>query len=153
MSFTSSRALHSLGVAKLMQFWSNELGGFDPDEMFVLGWLHDVGYAIAWGDNETRTKVGAFLLSMLGYSGAPEIESHGNATPDDSVELQLLNLADMSINSRGDRDSFQDRRRDISERYGEDSIQVRRFDDCLSTAKKYKIYQELMSKGLLDDFD
>lgn len=68
MSFTSSRALHSLGVAKLMQFWSNELGGFDPDEMFVLGWLHDVGYAVAWGDNETRTKVGAFLLSMLGYS-------------------------------------------------------------------------------------
>lgn len=121
--------------------------------MFVLGWLHDVGYAVAWGDNETRTKVGAFLLSMLGYSGAPEIESHGNATPDDSVELQLLNLADMSINSRGDRVSFQDRRRDISERYGEDSIQARRFDDCLSTAKKYKIYQELMSKGLLDDFD
>ena len=89
--------------------------------LFALGWLHDLGYALARPGEGHEDAGGRFLRSM-GYADWREVAEHGNPDPGyASVLLEVLNAADMLTDSRGNAVTFSERLADIAERYGEDS--------------------------------
>ena len=114
-----NRIKHILSVARLMKENATKWG-LDPEEMFTLGYLHDIGYE--FGGSEEHHINGASLLAKQGYKYIQEILYHGK--PDvgyESPALDLLNFADMHINKKGEYVSFADRLEDIANRRGKDS--------------------------------
>ena len=129
------RILHSHGVAEYM--YSNA-GRYElnPDEMYVLGLLHDIGYV---SDKANHESAGALLLQKLGYNGYEPILWHGT-TPDDFLsnrkqntlpsELRLLLEANLQINSKGEFVGYMSRLDEVKEEYG---INSRVYRVCRST--------------------
>lgn len=108
-----------LGVAKLMRKYAKKLN-LDEHEMFVLGLLHDIGYE--FGDNSNHNEIAFNILNKNNYKYAYEILYHGIAdTQYSSPELDLLNYADMHIDTQGNYVSFDNRLQDIKSRRGETS--------------------------------
>lgn len=121
-SFTENRAKHSLGVAQLMQEKALSETGDEKyaKEMFLLGWLHDIGYQ--WVDAD-HAKAGGKFLESVGYTYSPEVKYHGNPdVQNPTKELTLLNWADTHVDGEGNRASFEERLQDIGKRHGADSI-------------------------------
>ena len=88
-------------------------------EMFLLGWLHDIGYQ--W-DNADHAKAGGSFLELIGYPYAPEVKYHGDPdVQNPTKELSLLNWADMHVDGKGNQVSFEERLQDIANRHGTDS--------------------------------
>ena len=113
------KAAHSLGVGKLMYYLAKEKGWKEEkcQEMFVLGYLHDVGYEFT--DNEYHALTGAEILAFSDYKYCKEIMFHGSLQKSFcSEELDLLNIADLHIDSNGNFVSIRRRLKDIAERYG-----------------------------------
>ena len=121
---------HMVGVAEYMRDHAEEYG-LNPDEMYVLGLLHDIGYLEGRNEHE---QYGAKMLSEMGlnmvYTYA--ICHHGDnpyalcpdgINPSDkAVKPYLLLLeGDMSVNAQGYRVGFDKRIEDIGQRYGFDS--------------------------------
>lgn len=139
----TSKELHCLAVAKYM-FEKAANYGLDPEKMFVLGLLHDIGYLYGRKEHELT---GSELLSQMGFSNTyiDAIRNHGTSPyglPDHNLtsELFLLQQADMSVNAKGDVVTFEERLCDIKTRYGSDS-------DQYLTAKDIVMYQK-ENKGL-----
>ena len=110
---------HIIGVARLMKDKAAEVG-LDPEEMFTLGMLHDIGFE--FGSSEEHHQIGYEILSSQGYKYALEVLYHGKPTNEySSRALDLLNYADLHISKTGEYVSFEDRLRDIKARRGEDS--------------------------------
>lgn len=135
----SNRALHSLAVAKLMEQKAEELN-LDKEKMFMLGWLHDIGYEFT--DNKTKhPEAGGKFLESIEYEFQEEVKNHGN--PDSvyqSVELDLLNYADMHIDYKGNYVTFEERAEDIKNRYGKDSIQ---YNNALRIIKRLESLEKI----------
>jgi len=113
------RIKHIISVARLMKEEA-ESRGLDPEEMFALGYLHDIGYE--FGESEEHHKVGAEMLFKQGYKYVNEILYHGKPNQEyHSEALDLLNFADMHINKKGEYVSFADRLDDIANRRGKNS--------------------------------
>ena len=111
-----------------------KLLNLNEDDMFLLGYLHDVGYF----KDETLNhgQVGEIILTRNGYKYAKEILYHGNPNPDySSVELDLLNYCDMHIDGTGRLVSFEERLLDIKTRHGEDSLA---YQNSKAVAEKLK---------------
>lgn len=127
--FTENRTLHCRGVALKMQTDGAKLG-LDPNEAFLVGWLHDAGYSC--GDNRTHAKKAGLLLKRNGYRYWKEVYSHG--TPDGLFSSMgvLLNIADMSISSQGAEVSFGKRLEDVIVRYGIESLQYKECSEMVS---------------------
>lgn len=120
----NNRALHSLAVAKLMEQKAEELN-LNKEKMFMLGWLHDIGYEFT-KDKNKHPEAGGNFLESIGYEFQEEVKNHGN--PDSvyqSVELDLLNYADMTTDYKGNYVAFEKRAEDIKARYGSNSIQYK----------------------------
>ena len=151
---------HSVGVAKFMAEWASlhpkEM--LMPDEMYILGLLHDIGkiYPTNFDMNTGKEKPGVYqniydghaekggsLLSDLGFHCAKEVLHHGKDVDSYffSVKLLLLNLADLSVNGEGKVISIKERMEDIGVRYGTDSKQ---YKHCISVIGK------LVGLGWLD---
>ena len=114
-----NRKKHIFAVAKLMEEKAEELG-LDKEEMFTLGFLHDIGYE--FGGSEEHHIKGYEILSKQNYKYAKEVRYHGMPTQEyTSLALDLLNYADMHINKKGEYVTFEDRLADIAERRGKDS--------------------------------
>ena len=91
--------------------------------MFILGFIHDVGYEYS-SDQSEHEELGGTLLKLMGFRYAQEVYHHGN--PDVAKmtpELLVLNIADMSVNRSGQRVTFDQRLNDIEARYGAESSQ------------------------------
>ena len=58
-----NRIKHILSVARLMKENAEKLG-LDPEEMFTLGYLHDIGYE--FGGSEEHHIKGAEMLAKQG---------------------------------------------------------------------------------------
>lgn len=123
-----SRINHSLAVAKKMveigkaQKFSND----QLKELFVLGYLHDIGYE--FGDHENHAKIGGLILKDSGYKYWREVYYHGKSEAKyQSKYLSILNSADMQINSRGEDVGYQKRLENIASRYG---IESDIYKDC-----------------------
>lgn len=134
--------LHSYAVAWYMCVKA-ESRGLDPELMFLLGLLHDIGREFG---NDAHEAVGASLLVKLHskpnyiyalrYHGMPPteiIDKYGEEalTP----ELLLLLEADMHVNNLGILVSYEDRLTDIRNRYGAESQEYKNSEQIVTYLK------------------
>lgn len=113
-----NRLKHSLAVANKMIELNN---GKNNEEIFLIGYLHDIGYKFT--DNKIEhNKVGGEILKNAGFKYWQEIYYHGEINCKyNSYYLDLLNKADMMIDSQGNDVGFENRLEDIKNRYREKS--------------------------------
>ncbi len=113
------RLIHMCAVANLMKKTAKNLN-LNENEMFLLGFLHDVGYEF---DKDNHELAGGKFLATQNYKFFNEVLFHGEPNCKyHSSALDLLNYCDMHINSAGKFVSFNQRLEDIALRYGKDSI-------------------------------
>ena len=120
----NDRLKHSYAVANKMIELGKEknLPEIELQELFLLGYLHDIGYE--FGTNENHCSIGGSLLKESNYKYWQEVYYHGIPNSDyKSLYLDILNKADMMIDKYGNDVGFDKRLEDIKSRYGEDSIQ------------------------------
>lgn len=109
-------------------------------QLYVLGLLHDVGYAF---DPDDHAHAGGSVLISLGVE-IDAVYDHGDPTVgfmDD--ELLIVNAADMTTSPTGALMRMEDRLNDIEERYGADSPQL-----ACARAVADRIKYELVKRGL-----
>jgi hypothetical protein len=108
--------------------------------LYILGLLHDVGYAF---DPTDHAHAGGRVLIGLGVA-ADAVYDHGDPNVgfmDD--ELLIVNAADMTTSPTGAPMRMEDRLRDIGERYGVDSPHL-----ACARAVADRIKYELARRGL-----
>ena len=114
--FDLNRAAHCRGVAILMHRLAPTLG-LDADRMTLLGWIHDLGYLT--GHADTHAPDLGRLLEAEGYAYAGAAGRHGTDRIDyDDPADVLLDIADMSVDGAGLLVSFDERVRDVADRWG-----------------------------------
>ena len=121
-----NRVRHCYGVGLKASELGRILFGWSDEkcrEMFVMGYLHDVGYQFAH-DQVEHAEIGGELLRSLGFKYWAEIFHHGDPESTyQSDELLVLNLADMLTSKDGNPTTLSDRVVDIAKRYGVESAQ------------------------------
>lgn len=126
MDITIDRMKHSLAVAAKMKELARqepEKYPVDPEDAFVLGMLHDIGYEFSKEQKEHAAK-GGLILQKQDYKYWKEVYYHGIPQKEyDSPMLRLLNYADMITGPTGVYMTIQERINDIAERYGKGSWQ------------------------------
>lgn len=135
-----NKKMHMFGVAQFMHDQAPKYG-LKPDEMYVLGLLHDVGYIYdGWHNHEEK---GANLMRELGFKYADAISLHGVDVDDFngktlSKEAMLLMAADSCVDYEGNIGSYESRRKDIEKRYDErdKSFYLERFDKRIKFLKE-----------------
>lgn len=120
------RLRHSLAVGRTMSELARDLMSWDNEkceDMFVLGFVHDIGYEFTETQPE-HALLGGESLRRAGYRYWHEVSSHGDPHPAyASDELMLLNLADMTTGRHGKHVTIEQRLADIGARYGTESRQ------------------------------
>lgn len=139
MGLDNNRIKHILSVAYKMKRIVEETPGLydvTPQEAFMIGYLHDVGYVFT--DNQIEHEhLGGELLKEMGYKFWREIYFHGDPMAEyDSKELRLLNAADLTTDRCGNDVTLQERLDDIRNRYGSNSKQ---YLNAFKLAKKIGI--------------
>lgn len=124
-----------------------ELFSSTAEEMFVLGLIHDVGYAFV-DDQKKHAEVGGEILKQDSYRFWREVYYHGIPQNEyRSIELDLLNYADFTIGQDGSEVSISERIESIAERYGRGSKQER---DAISLYELLKpriaVFEEINEK-------
>jgi len=117
------RIKHSLSVAnKMMEIGKHKgLNDSQLQELFVLGYNHDIGYKFC-SNNIKHNTVGGEILKNNGYKYWKEVYYHGNPDAEyNSLFLKILNMADMQIDKYGNDVGYDKRLEDIKARYGENS--------------------------------
>lgn len=132
-----NRLKHSYVVANKMVELGKEkdLSEKQLRELFMLGYLHDIGYQ--FGTNENHNIIGGNILKENNYKYWKEVYYHG--IPDSeykSLYLDILNTADMMIDKYGNDVGFDKRLEDIKNRYGENSIQYMNCFKIVSELRK-----------------
>ena len=118
----NDRLKHSLGVANKMVELAKEKGlsEIEIQELFLLGFIHDIGYR--FDINNNHAKIGGEILKQSNYKYWKEVYYHGFPNIEFKSEyLDILNYADMSIDKYGNDVGFDKRWEDIKSRHGEDS--------------------------------
>ncbi len=119
------RLKHSLAVANKMVEIGKELDLKQEQlqELFILGYNHDIGYKFTKNQLEHNV-VGGNLLHKNGYKYWQEVYYHGNPNSKyNSLYLKILNMADMQIDKYGNDVGYEKRLEDIKRRYGIESVQ------------------------------
>ena len=126
MEITENRLKHSHAVAlKMKEFAKEKHDQFpvQPDEAFILGMLHDIGYEFV-DEQQEHASAGGRMLKEQGYKYWEEVFYHGIPQDQyDSPMLRLLNYVDMITGPDGTYMSIDERIDDIAKRYGKDSRQ------------------------------
>ena len=138
IGISEERLHHILNVAReCYKIAKSE--GFHEDfcrKMFMIGWNHDVGYEFSVTQEEHPKISSEMIHQMVGINNVYDvliskkandaIYYHGKC-PDESLkrvnEWRILNIADMTIDSKGNKVTVSQRLDDIKNRYGEDSDQ------------------------------
>lgn len=118
------RMKHTLAVArKMVEIGKNlKLTEEQQQELFTLGFVHDIGYEYPNKEYQHNV-IGGEMLKESGYKYWEEVYYHGNPnTSYESLYLTILNMADMQIDKYGNDVGYSKRLEDIKSRYGEDSI-------------------------------
>ena len=144
---------HSEGVARFMARYAQKHKnlGLDPYKMYILGLLHDIGKIVP-SPNPTPNnpykdhgRTGGLLIKDTGFQYWHEIYSHG--PPEDgyySVALDILNYADLSVNSKGETVDIKDRVEDIGKRYGTESEEYKNAKKIYENLKKREIVEMII---------
>ena len=126
MKITIDRIKHSLSVATKMKELATtdqEKYQVNPDDAFLLGMLHDVGYEFSEEQKEHASK-GGLILKEQNYKYWQEVFYHGVPQDEyDSPMLRLLNYVDMITGPTGEYMTIRERINDITKRYGKGSWQ------------------------------
>ena len=118
---SQKRLFHIFGVARKAYSISKSLG-YDEQfsrKMFMLGWLHDVGYEFANNSNHAEESFNLVSLLIDDVSSVKAIKEHGRYPSELTDEYKILNMADMLVDSSGNEVDVINRLIDIKERYGE----------------------------------
>lgn len=119
------RIKHSLAVANKMIEIGKQKGLNEKQlqELFVLGYNHDVGYRFST-DKSKHNVIGGEMLRSTNYKYWQEVYNHGNPNTEyTSMYLDILNQADMQIDKSGNEVTYDERLEDIKQRYEINSIQ------------------------------
>lgn len=126
---TENKLKHSLGVARKCYSLAKKKGlpESTAQKFWLMGFLHDVGYEFS-NSKEEHPQVGAYLLESFIKDdvfisvSVEAIRQHGALDSNkNDLTLKILNLADMTINSKGDACTVTERLDDIAYRFGKDS--------------------------------
>lgn len=138
IGISENKLHHILSVARECYRIAKE-EGFNEDfcrKMFMIGWNHDVGYEFS-KKSKGHSKISSELIyQMICFKEIYDtpissktnhaIYYHGQL-PDESLlfndEWRILNIADLTIDSKGNKVSIDNRLNDIQSRYGKDSEQ------------------------------
>lgn len=140
---TPSRLAHMNATANRTYEIAKTIFGKTEDQaraLYILGLLHDVGYAF---DPTDHAHAGGRVLIGLGVA-ADAVYDHGDPNVgfmDD--ELLIVNAADMTTSPTGAPMRMEVRLRDIGERYGVDSPHL-----ACARAVADRIKYELARRGL-----
>ena len=155
IGISENRLKHSLAVAKecyylsINIFQKSDLYG---KQMFVMGFNHDIGYEYTESSQKNKhNNIGALMLEIT-FNLTKEKENkfinaikyHGNPeTPEEyrTLEWIILNLADLTVNSKGEKVSVLKRFQDIKERFGSDS------KSYLDATKTYELVCDTINKN------
>ena len=125
---SENRLNHSYAVAQKCYVLAKEHGMSEDKAKaaFVMGLLHDIGYAAEEGAVSAHTYTGADMVQCLVNHHQEIIDAisgHGIGDLDTMFAL-VLNEADMTTGVRGTDVSYDERIHGIEVRYGKDSIQA-----------------------------
>lgn len=138
---SNDRKQHIWGVAKFLKEHAEKsnMSKDKVEELYTLGLLHDIGYEfLEEKDYIKHNEVGGNLLKMQGYKYWQEVYYHGIANCEYQSEyLDLLNWADMRVDSVGNVVSLDGRLEELSIRY---NVPIKELDS-------YPIVCELKQKG------
>ena len=143
IGISDNRIHHMLSVARKCYSLGKEkykLTEEESRECFVMGLLHDFGYEFSTSMSE-HPKVGADILENMKEENLEKmidaIRHHGNCNNINCTVFDLiLNEADMSVDSKGNNVSMQERLKDIGRRYGTDSRQYLNAEKMIEKLKK-----------------
>lgn len=138
IGISEDRLHHIIGVARKAYRIAKDMGCDEAfaRKMFMIGWVHDVGYEFSKEQSE-HSKVSSEMLHQLVcvnkiYDTSISLKTnhaiyyHG-LYPDEEVdrnlEWKIINMADMLIDSKGNEVTVSQRLDDIKNRYGEYSDQ------------------------------
>ena len=125
VGISNDRMQHILSVARQCYQIAKNKYHLSEDECrkaFIIGFLHDVGYEFSENNLERPTKGKELIQETLGVE-LLEIQEHGNPDAEQTLFLSILNEADMTVDSKGNVVSVEDRLIDIKNRYSEDAIE------------------------------
>ena len=142
LHISDERLAHMRSVGRRAQLIAEQIGVRDQkslQDIFLLGYLHDVGYEFS-DDQSDHARVGGEILRRNGYPYWREVYYHGDPdTGYSSQLLDILNTADMVTDPNGDSVTLDKRLEDIADRYGRDSSQY---------IKARELAEQLVAKGL-----
>lgn len=121
---SDNRMKHIIGVARQCYNISKQMSESEDfcRKMFMLGYLHDVGYEFAENKDE-HPSISADLAKLIGVSDDAFINAirlHGELAENETMWL-ILNKADMTVDSKGNVVTAEERLKDIANRYGQNS--------------------------------
>lgn len=129
-----NRLLHSLGVAEYMHSKAKTYN-LDPDEMYIIGILHDIGFINDYSTDHNYQEYGDKLLEKIGLTSEKgliirDIIKLNNSVPDFTMDWNdeickiryLLYEADMRISSTGKLVDYDRRLQNLYEYYDDDDI-------------------------------
>ena len=135
------RKKHMFAVAEFLREYAlkQKMSQAECDELYTLGLLHDIGYAFLEEEDYSKHGfVGGEFLRTQKYKYWQEVYYHGVVNSEyQSKFLDLLNWADMHIDSKGNVVSYQERLDDI----------IRRRKAPITQLNSYHLINELKAKG------
>lgn len=138
---SQDRKKHIWAVAEFLKRYaiSQNMSEKEIEDLYTLGLLHDIGYEfLEEKDYEKHEIYGGTLLKKQGYKYWKEVYYHGVANCKyKSKYLDLLNWADMRIDSSGNEVSLDGRLEELSVRY----------NIPINELNSYPIVCELKEKG------
>lgn len=144
---SENRWKHILGVARKAKMLAEKLKTNDTqyaEDMFLLGIMHDLGYEFM-ESNASHAAVGGEILKRSGYQYWQEVALHGDETVDDMTdELFILNCADMSTGPNGEDFTFDERLKEIAQRFGEDADAYKKCVIEVEKLKSDKRYEKII---------
>lgn len=137
MGISDKKMRHILSVARqCYEIAKNEykLEEEECRKMFLVGFLHDIGYEFC-ENSEEHPYVGNEIIKSYFNRDVNSIKNHGKPNRIDTYDLEsvILNKADMTVDSNGDVVGVEDRLLDIKNRYG---IKSRQYKNSVEVAKK-----------------
>lgn len=119
----NDRLIHSLAVARKMVeiATSYNLTDEEINNCFIIGFNHDIGYEFT-NNGINHNIIGGEILRQSGFKFWKEVYYHGIITKEySSIYLDILNQADMQVDKYGNYVGYEERLKDIENRYGSDS--------------------------------